>query len=76
MNLAVEIIGWIGSILVLWAYTYLALGKTNPGSKFYIMTNLIGGLALAIFTLNKEAYPSAIVNLIWCILAIRSMIIK
>ena len=74
MQTLMEIIGWIGGILILLSYGALSLGKVTDKSMSYKLANLIGAVLLVIFTLYKEAYPPATVNAIWTILAIRSLV--
>jgi hypothetical protein len=67
--LLMEIIGWLGSIIVVWAYAAVSLKKLSPDSLWYSLSNLIAGILLTVFTLYKEAYPPATVNSIWVIIA-------
>ena len=64
-----EIIGWLGSIIIVWAYASVSFKKLSPDSIWYTLSNLIAGILLVIFTLYKEAYPPATVNSIWVIIA-------
>jgi len=76
INYILEATGWIGSALVMWAYSCVALNKISPLSLKYKTANLIGGITLTIFSLYKDSYPTAIVNLIWSALAVIALLKK
>jgi hypothetical protein len=76
INYILEATGWIGSALVMWAYSFVALNKISPLSLKYKVANLIGGITLTIFSLYKESYPPAIVNFIWSVLAVIALFKK
>jgi len=72
MNL-IEIIGWIGALLIVGSYFLNINGKLKSTSVTYIICNLIGGLFFSINTFVHKAYPSVVVNVIWVIIAIAAI---
>jgi hypothetical protein len=70
MNIIVESIGWIASVLIVGSYALNITGKLAAENKWYILANMIGGLFFVINTYFHQAYPSMVVNLIWVIIAI------
>lgn len=70
MNIIVESLGWIASVLIVGSYTLNITGKLAAENKWYILANMIGGLFFVINTYFHQAYPSMVVNLIWVIIAI------
>ena len=69
MKLLIDIIGWIGSIEVLIAYGLNSYQKIKSDSPVFYFLNLTGGVCLVIYTLYKEAFASAFVNVIWVVIA-------
>ena len=69
-NLAVNIVGWIGSAEVIIAYALISYTKINSKSLLYQLLNLTGSGFLIINTLYFGAIPSAFVNIIWALIAI------
>lgn len=67
--LFVEIIGWIGSVLIVGAFALNALDKISSTSNNYQIANLLGGICFIINTLEHKAYPSVFVNVVWVIIA-------
>ncbi|MBT1705652.1 CBU_0592 family membrane protein [Chryseosolibacter indicus] len=65
----IEIIGWIGSLEVLVAYALNSYQKIRSDSPWFYFLNLTGGICLVIYTLWKEAFASAFVNIIWVLIA-------
>lgn len=66
----IEIIGWIASVLIVGSYALNISGKLSTNNKWYVWSNIIGGLFFVINTYFHHAYPSMVVNTIWVIIAI------
>jgi hypothetical protein len=66
----VEIIGWIGSVLIVGAFALNALNKVSSSSALYRWSNLVGGICFIINTFEHKAYPSVFVNVVWVIIAV------
>lgn len=75
MNIVVESLGWIASVLIVGSYALNITGKLEADSKGYVWANIVGGLFFVINTYFHQAYPSMMVNVIWVIIAI-VMIVK
>jgi len=73
MNYFVEIIGWIGAVLIIGAYYLNINGKIKSSSTLYIVSNLLGGIFFTINTFVHQAYPSMIVNIIWVFIAVAAL---
>lgn len=69
----IDLIGWVGAVLILLAYYLISSKKTKGDSTFYQALNLIGAVALLILTYAKGAIPSAVLNIIWAAIAIKSL---
>lgn len=75
MNL-VEIIGWIGTILIVGAYFLNINGKIKSTAVPYILANLVGGILFSIYTYAHRTYPNMVVNVVWVIIAIAAIVKK
>ena len=73
MNYFVEIIGWIGAVLITGAYFLNITGRIKSSSALYIISNLLGGIFFTINTFVHHAYPSMIVNIIWVFIAVTAL---
>jgi hypothetical protein len=69
MDLLIDIIGWIGSVEILLAYGLNSFQKLRSDSPVFYLLNLTGGICFVIYTVHKEAFASAFVNIIWVIIA-------
>jgi len=76
MNYFIEIIGWIGAVLIVGAYFLNITARLKSSSPVYIISNLLGGIFFSINTLVHHAYPSMIVNIIWVIIAVGALMKK
>lgn len=74
MATIIDIIGWIASVLIVGAYFLNIRGKLSSQSKWYILANLVGGLFFIVNTIYLKAYPSALVNVIWVIIAVVALV--
>jgi hypothetical protein len=70
MNILVEIMGWIGSILIVGSYALNITGRLEATHKLYVLANILGGLFFVVNTYFHQAYPSMFVNIVWVIIAI------
>jgi hypothetical protein len=75
MNL-IEIIGWIGTILIVGAYFLNINGKIKSTAVPYILANLVGGILFSIYTYAHRTYPNLVVNIVWVFIAIGAIIKK
>jgi hypothetical protein len=65
LPLLIEIIGWVGAVLVLGAYVLVTAGRLSGSSPAFQWMNAIGA---AFFVLNSwwhGAIPSMVLNIIW-----------
>ena len=74
MGLLINILGWIGSVLVISAYGFNSYQKINSSSLAFQLMNLIGGIFLIINSVYKEAYPFTFINSVWVVIAISSLL--
>jgi len=72
-NILVEIVGWIGSALVVAAYFLNMRGLLPSDAAVYKWLNIIGSLGLIVLTLYHRAIPSAVVNIIWTVVGISAL---
>ncbi len=70
MNILIEAIGWIASVLIVGSYALNITGRLPTESKWYVWSNIFGGLFFVINTYFHQAYPSMVVNFIWVIIAV------
>lgn len=69
-QVAINIAGWIGTILYLIAYGLVSAKKVEGDSWLYQGINFIAGILLIINTMYLKAYPSAGLNVAWVGIAI------
>jgi len=73
-NLLIEIVGWIGAILIVIAYFLITSKKLDRESKIYHGMNLVGALLTGINAAINQAYPSTAINVMWGVVAIYGLI--
>ncbi len=61
----VEIIGWIGALLVLGAYLAVSTGRLSGASPAFQWMNAVGAGFFVLNTWWHGAIPSMVLNIIW-----------
>jgi hypothetical protein len=69
-RLIVDLVGWLGAGVLLLAYGLVSFKKLSVDSGYYQLLNVVGSCFLIVNTVYYRAYPSALVNLIWIIIAL------
>lgn len=72
----IEIIGWIGTLLLVGAYFLNITGKVKSSSALYIVSNVMGGILFTIYTYAHQTWPNMVVNIVWVIIAIGVLLKK
>lgn len=70
MKLLIDIIGWVGSFMVIIAYGLNSYQKIKSDSKTFYLLNLVGGIFLIIYSVYYTAYANTFINVVWVIIAI------
>ena len=74
MDLFINVLGWIGSVEVLAAYGLNSYQKIKSDSTLFYVLNLTGGLLLIVYSVYKEAFPNAFINIVWVIIAVVALL--
>jgi len=72
----IDVIGWIGSAMVVLAYALNMYKRLASDALSYYLLNIIGSICLVINTIYHHAIPSAVVNVIWVIIAVFALFRK
>ncbi|MBS1597898.1 MAG: hypothetical protein JST75_06715 [Bacteroidetes bacterium] len=70
----VDIIGWIGSFLVIYAYAMNIFKRMSANSISYYMLNIVGSACLIVNTFYHNAIPSVVVNVVWILIGISALL--
>ncbi|HKY81960.1 MAG TPA: hypothetical protein VJM09_10890 [Sphingobium sp.] len=65
MTIFIEIIGWMGAILVLGAYILVTNGRLSGSSAVFQWMNALGASFFVLNTWWHGAIPSMVLNIIW-----------
>ena len=68
VQIAVEVAGWGGAVLILLAYLLLSAGKLSGQSLLYQGMNIVGAAGFALNGWWHGAMPSAVLNVLWLII--------
>ena len=65
LDLFMEVVGWIGAVLILAAYGLLSAGKLDAKTPAYQWLNVVGAVGFILNSGWNGAWPSAALNVIW-----------
>ncbi|HEX8755786.1 MAG TPA: hypothetical protein VF745_05580 [Steroidobacteraceae bacterium] len=65
----IEVLGWLGAALLVVAYAIVSSGRVDGRSKLYQSLNITASVLLGVNTAWHHAWPSAVVNVIWVVIA-------
>jgi hypothetical protein len=68
VEIAVEVVGWLGALLILLAYLLLSAGKLTGQSLVYQGMNIVGAAGFVINGSWHRAIPSAALNVLWLLI--------
>lgn len=73
LEIAIEIAGWVGAVLVLIGYVLVSTGRLEGRSIAFQMLNLIGALGFIANTAWHGAIPSMALNIVWSAIALYTL---
>ena len=65
LDLLMEVVGWIGAVLILAGYGLLSAGRLDAKSPTYQWLNVIGAMGFIANSGWNGAWPSAALNVVW-----------
>jgi hypothetical protein len=68
IQVAVEIVGWTGAVLILAAYGVLSAGKMDGQSRLYQWMNVGGAAGFIVNGWWHGALPSTVLNVVWMLI--------
>jgi hypothetical protein len=68
IELAVEVAGWAGAVLILLAYLLLSMGRVTGQSLLYQGMNIVGAAGFVVNGWWHRALPSAALNVLWLLI--------
>lgn len=68
LSVFVEVVGWTGALLILFAYLFLSMGKLTGQSLSYQGMNIVGAAGFVINGWWHGALPSAALNVLWLLI--------
>jgi len=69
-----EIIGWYGTCAIVLAYALISFNLISASSLTYQLLNGTGALGIISISFKKKAYPPAVLNIIWALIAVITII--
>jgi len=72
--MVMDVVGWIGSLLIVLMYGLNSYQKIKSDSLPYYLINVIGGICLIMYSVHKGAHPNTFINGVWVLIAIPAII--
>ena len=74
VEIAVEVAGWTGALLILLGYLAITTGKLNGDSALYQWINVAGAAGFVVNGWWHGAVPSAALNVVWLLIGTVALI--
>lgn len=74
MEISIQIIGWAGTFLIVFAYILVSYKKVDGSSKIYQTINLFGAIGVGINVFYQQAWPAVALQIVWGIIAIIALL--
>ena len=74
-KIMIDIVGWVGALLLLLAYFLVSMKKCTGRSIFYQSLNIIGSSFLMLNAGYYQAFPSVFVNIVWVCIGATTVIL-
>lgn len=72
MMLVLDICGWVGTVLLLSAYSLHTTRRAGP--RLFHALNLLGAAGVGASTLAKEAWPATTLEVVWAGIAVYGLV--
>lgn len=66
----IDVVGAAGATLILLGFFRTSIGKWTNKSFWYELDNMVGAALLVIYNLNRQAYVSLVLDIVWVMVAI------
>lgn len=73
MEIFSQIIGWMGTLLIVLAYFLVSNNKISAYSKSYQLFNLFGAIGVGFNVFYQHAWPAVVLQIVWIVIAIFSL---
>ncbi len=74
MEVFIHISGWIGTVLIVWAYYLVSNQKLDPSGRKYQVMNLIGSIAVGINVFYLKVWAAVALEIVWSVIAIATLV--
>jgi len=73
MAVLTQILGWFGTLLILFAYFLVSFKKIDVHSRQFQLMNLIGALTLGVHVYYQKSWPALFLEIVWGGIALISL---
>jgi len=74
MQIAAQVLGWIGTVLIVVAYFLISFKKIEATDRGYQLMNLFGAVGLGVNVFYQQSWPALVLEIIWGAIAIFALI--
>ena len=73
-QVVVNVLGWVGTFLMVLAYYLISNKKLDASSPTYHILNIVGSVALGFNVFYLKAWPAVALEVVWAGIAIAALI--
>lgn len=76
MLVVLDLMGWLGGLMVAGGYIMVSLRRLAPDSIPFQLLNVVGAASLGASCVVEGALPPACLNAIWFVFGVRSLVVQ
>ena len=73
MEIFIQILGWIGTLLIIGAYYLVSRNSVDGKNRVYQLMNFFGSSLLLIHVFHQRAWPAVALQLVWMTIALYTL---
>lgn len=70
MKKFLNLLSWIGILIILAAYIMNVFGVIETQSLVYLLMNIVGSIFIIFHAFQRKDYQPAVLNIIWALVAL------
>ncbi|MFA5997060.1 MAG: hypothetical protein WC791_01070 [Candidatus Paceibacterota bacterium] len=74
MEIFIQVVGWVGTVLLILAYILVSSENVGPKSAVYQFMNLFGAIGVGINVFYSQSWPALVVNIFWGSIALWALL--
>lgn len=76
METLAQIVGWLGTFLIVFAYFLISSKRIDESNKYYQLMNFFGAFGVGVNVFFQQAWPALALQIVWGTIAINFLLYR